>query len=256
MLSVPSTQTPALAFAGIDWGHKEHAVSVLDAHGKRHQKRFRHSADGCLGLRRWLTSFTADPASLLVAIERPDHPLAELLAEAGVGVYNINPRQVDRLRDRHWVSGAKDDEPDAILLADALRGDLPLFRRVVPADDLHLLLRETARRLRRLNRELLSLANRLGAVLRETAPEFLDLCGGANEPFFWDLAELATDDRIARRLRQSQVQKVLSRHRIRRLGAEAVLTALRTPRLWCSAGRRQADLDEVACLVPPPAGDT
>jgi transposase len=121
---------------------------------------------------------------------------------------------------------------------------------VVPPDDLQLLLRETTRRLKRLNRELLSLANQLGAVLRETAPELLDLCGGANEPFFWDLAELATDDLRARRLRQSQVQRILSRHRIRRLGAEAVLTALRTPRLWCSAGRRQADLDEVACLVP------
>jgi len=36
-------------------------------------------------------------------------PIVEALLERGYNVYSINPKQLDRFRDRFTVSGAKDD---------------------------------------------------------------------------------------------------------------------------------------------------
>ena len=65
-----------------------------------------------------------------VAIEIPRGALVEALAERGIHVYAINPKQLDRFRDRHTVAGAKDDRRDAFVLAASLRTDQPAFRRV------------------------------------------------------------------------------------------------------------------------------
>ena len=50
-------------------------------------------------------------------------------------VYSVNPKQLDRFRDRFCVSGAKDDRKDALVLASALRTDRRRFRRVEPRLD-------------------------------------------------------------------------------------------------------------------------
>ena len=42
----------------------------------------------------------------------------------------INPKQMDRFRDRFTASGAKDDRRDARVLADSLRTDRRSFRQL------------------------------------------------------------------------------------------------------------------------------
>ena len=42
----------------------------------------------------------------------------------------INPKQMDRFRDRFTASGAKDDRRDARVLADSLRTDRRSFREL------------------------------------------------------------------------------------------------------------------------------
>ena len=54
--------------------------------------------------------------------------------ENNFAVFSINPKQVDRFRDRYTVAGAKDDSRDARVLASALRTDRQSFKRV-EADD-------------------------------------------------------------------------------------------------------------------------
>jgi transposase len=49
----------------------------------------------------------------------------EVLVERGFHVFAVNPKQLDRFRDRHMVAGAKDDRRDALVLADSLRTDQP-----------------------------------------------------------------------------------------------------------------------------------
>src|SRR4029450_4317689 len=76
---------------------------------------------GLIGARRPLraVSFTV----------RPPGASVELLVERGFHVFAINPKQLDRFRDRHTVAGAKDDRRDAFVLADSLRTDRTSFRQ-------------------------------------------------------------------------------------------------------------------------------
>ena len=62
-----------------------------------------------------------------VAIETPRGPVVESLMERGIAVHSINPKQLDRFRDRLSPAGAKDDRRDARVLASALRTDPHCF---------------------------------------------------------------------------------------------------------------------------------
>jgi hypothetical protein len=60
-------------------------------------------------------------------------------------VFSINPKQLDRFRDRFSVAGAKDDRRDAFVLAHCLRTDGPLFRPLRTDDPRLVRLRELSR---------------------------------------------------------------------------------------------------------------
>ena len=49
------------------------------------------------------------------------------MIDRGFALYAINPKQLDRLRDRFSVAGAKDDRRDAYVLADGVRTDRVCF---------------------------------------------------------------------------------------------------------------------------------
>jgi hypothetical protein len=70
-----------------------------------------------------LTAATEGAASIAVGIEVPHGPVVETLLKRGFGVHTINPKELDRFRDRFSMSGAKDDRRDALVLADGLRAD-------------------------------------------------------------------------------------------------------------------------------------
>jgi hypothetical protein len=56
----------------------------------------------------WLIATTgADPARIAVAIEMPHGPVVETLLERGFAVHAINPKQLDRFRDRFSVDGQR-----------------------------------------------------------------------------------------------------------------------------------------------------
>lgn len=52
------------------------------------------------------------------------------LMERGFAVHSINPKQVDRFRDRHSPAGAQDGRRDARVPASALRTDPHCLRRL------------------------------------------------------------------------------------------------------------------------------
>ena len=55
------------------------------------------------------TSGVAEPSQIYITIEVPHGPVVETLIERGFKVHVINPKQVDRFRDRFRLAGAKDD---------------------------------------------------------------------------------------------------------------------------------------------------
>src|SRR5262249_57662909 len=92
-----------------------------------------HQGAGLSELCTWLLERTkALPGQIGVAIETSHGPVVELLLERGFQVYSINPKQLDRFRDRFTVAGAKDDSRDARVLGDALRTDPHALRRLQP----------------------------------------------------------------------------------------------------------------------------
>ena len=70
------------------------------------------------------------PAHAAVAIETPRGAVVETLVERHYAVFAINPKQLDRFRDRYTNAGAKDDDRDAWVAASALRTDPAAFHRV------------------------------------------------------------------------------------------------------------------------------
>ena len=106
-------------FAGVDWGSERHQVCLLDARGSTvGEREFPHSGEGLAELGDWLLSMASAASTVAVAIEVPHGPVVDALIDRGFVVYAINPKQLDRLRDRFSVAGAKDDRRDAYVQAD------------------------------------------------------------------------------------------------------------------------------------------
>ena len=179
-------------FVGIDWGSQQHQVSVLDRDRRRVGERVvDHDGASLARLAAWLWTLSAgQPQRVAVAIEVPRGAIVEGLLERGFHVFAINPKQLDRFRDRHSVAGAKDDRRDAFVLADSVRTDQPSFRRLHLDEPQLLLLRELSRAEETLLEEFRRSANRLREQLHRFYPQMLQLCSAADEPWLWDLIDL------------------------------------------------------------------
>src|SRR2546421_4030785 len=162
-------------FVGIDWGSQQHQVSVLDRDRRRVGERVvDHDGASLARLADWLwTLSVGQPQRVAVAIEVPRGAIVEGLLERGFHVFAINPKQLDRFRDRHTVAGAKDDRRDALVLADSRRTDPRAFRRVQLDDAVVMQLRELAHAEDDLKRDLGRLTNRLRDQIYRIAPAVL-----------------------------------------------------------------------------------
>ena len=135
----------------------------------------RYTGAGLAELGRWLANFTAETRNMAVAIEVPHGPVVDLLLDRGFVVYAINPKQLDRLRDRFSIAGSKDDRRDALVAASSLRTDSHLFRRVQASDPAIIELREWSRLAEELQQDRVRLCNRLRQQLWRYYPQFLEL---------------------------------------------------------------------------------
>lgn len=223
----------SLFFAGVDWGRASHQICVVDRGGSViGQRSFKHSGEGLLEMARWMMKISgSQPPDIAVAIEVNHGPVVESLLECGFLVYSINPKQLDRFRDRFCVSGAKDDRRDAMVLASALRTDRPRFRRLESQDYDAVILREFNRTRGELVAERTRCINRLRGLLWRYYPQFGELMGGAVRPWHLELWELIPCPDSAKGKRTSTVQNLLRRNRVRRFDAKAVLGILRTEKI-------------------------
>lgn len=88
-------------FAGVDWGSEKHQVCVLDSQGGLcGEREFPHSGAGLTALADWVQSITGQASTVAVAIEVPHGPVVDVLLDRGFIAYSINPKQLDRFRDR------------------------------------------------------------------------------------------------------------------------------------------------------------
>ncbi|MEO1064942.1 MAG: IS110 family transposase [Actinomycetota bacterium] len=120
-----------MIFVGVDWSEDHHDVEVRDEEGRRLvARRIAHGVDGVASLHELVGSHVESPGEVVVGIETDRGLLVSSLVAAGYHVFAVNPRSVDRYRDRHSLSGAKSDAGDAIVLAEMVRTDRHHHRQV------------------------------------------------------------------------------------------------------------------------------
>jgi transposase len=243
---------PFELFVGIDWGSEQHRVCVVSPNGEVVDQRWiEHSGQSLAELVTWLRSQTsASPGNIAIAIELPRGPVVETLMEQGFAVFSINPKQLDRFRDRYSPAGAKDDKRDAFVLADSLRTDMHCFHAIRLDEPAVIRLRE----LSRLDDDLRQEQNRLHNQLREQwhrfFPQLLKLSSAADEPWVWDLFETAPLPAKAAKLSESRILRILSKNRIRRIDAPNVRTILAAMPVTVAPGAAEAASEHALLLLP------
>ena len=227
-------------FVGVDWATEEHEVCALDpGGGKVGARSFKHSGDGLAELCAWLTE-KADPRSVAIAIEVPHGAVVETLLERGFAVFSINPKQLDRFRDRFTMAGAKDDQLDALVLGDSLRTDMHLFRRLAQLPAQTIELREWSRIHDELQAERGSIVNQMRAQLARYFPAFLEAAPDPGQNWAIALFAAIPDHQAAMKARPARITKLLKDHRIRRLTPEQLLERLRSTPVHSAEGTAAA----------------
>ena len=229
-------------FVGVDWASETHHVQLSDARSNKLGERcFAHGGAGLAEMAEWIVALAAaPPGEIDVAIEVPHGPVVDSLMERGFRVHAINPKQLDRFRDRLSPAGAKDDSRDAEVLADALRTDPHCFRRLAPVDPVVIELREWSRIAEDLTQERTRLANRIREQLWRYYPQILEVTDDLAAPWVLELWACVPTPKAARRVREDSLAKLLKRHRIRRIDAAGLVERLRAPAITVAAGTTEA----------------
>jgi transposase len=234
---------------GIDWATERHEVCVLDGSGAGVAERsVAHTGEGLAELCGWLLDLAGgDAGAVAVAIEVPHGAVVDALLERGFAVHAINPKQLDRFRDRFTLAGAKDDRRDARVLADSLRTDPHCFRRLAVDAPPVIELREWSRMAEDLRQEQVRLTHRMREQLRRYYPQALELTDDLAAQWFLDLWELLPTPARAATARPHRVAQVL--RRARKVDAPTVLRILRQRALPVTPGTTEAATAHLGVLV-------
>jgi transposase len=159
---------------GIDWAEGHHDVALANSDGERVAKqRIDIGLSGFTDLMTLIAEHTDDPTRVPVAIETDKVLLVAALRAAGFDVYAINPRAVARYRERFAQAGGKSDPGDAMVLADILRTDRHLHRRLPAISELGLAVKVLARQHQEAIWARQAAVNRLRSLLVEYYPNAL-----------------------------------------------------------------------------------
>ncbi len=221
-------------YAGIDWADQHHDAVVIDEAGKRvGTTRVAHSAAGLDTLVTFLKGIgdVADhPDHLACIVETNRGVLISALLDAGLPVYPVNPKTVDRHRK---PAGAKTDAIDAYLLARTGRSDLADLRRLIPDSPLIAELRVLTRDQDTLIQSQTRLVNQLTACLKAYYPVAVDLFGKLQQPTTLAFLQAFPALEQARAASVEQISTVLkgAGHPTAEVKARQIHARLRQPQL-------------------------
>jgi transposase len=160
-------------YAGIAWADQHHDVVVLEEAGQQMgARRVAHSKEGISELTHFLLSIPQTPEQMACVLQTNQGLLITALLEAGVPMYPVNPKTVDRRRN---AAGAKTDAIDAYVLAKTGQSDVADLPRLQPD---HPLVQELQRLTRDQDALIASqtrLLNQLTACLKAYYPVALGL---------------------------------------------------------------------------------
>ena len=163
-------------FAGIDWADRHHDNVVIDEAGRKvAQLRVEHTPEGVHKLVNFLREIA--PLDQFACILETKHGLLiSALLEAGLALYPVNPKTIDRKRSGSF---AKTDLIDAYLLAKHGRSELADLRRLDPDGPAIAELKALTRDQDSLIQMQTRLVNQLTACLKAYYPAALQMFTGA-----------------------------------------------------------------------------
>jgi transposase len=163
-------------YIGIDWADDHHDIFIVDELGTQLDSfSIKHNPEGMCYLRDKIRSLSVSKDQVLFALETHKNLLVDFLLDEGYTVYSINPKSVDRYRDRYRVSGARDDSFDAMVLANIIRTDKEQHRAILPNSPLARELKILTQDEQKLIRLKTKLLNQIQSCLKDYYPTALEL---------------------------------------------------------------------------------
>lgn len=161
-------------YVGIDWADDHHDIFITDDSGvKCDSFSISHTPEGIRTLLEKLRTLSVPREQILVALETPKNLVVHALLDKGYTLYSLNPKSVDRYRDRYRISGAKDDSFDAMVIANILRTDKHRFKPLLPDSPLLRELKILTYDQQQLIRLKTKLVNQIQACLKDYYPTAL-----------------------------------------------------------------------------------
>jgi transposase len=165
-----------MLYVGIDWASDHHDVCLTnDSTQTLAAFRVTHDREGFQHLHRVIKEHQLEPQQVLVALETTRGLLVHDLLRSGYQVYAINPKAVNRYKDRHVVSKAKTDSLDASCLAHLLRTDRHRFKPLVLLPEDYRLLDRLRLDLRKVVDDCTRVVNQINDCLKEFYPQAVGL---------------------------------------------------------------------------------
>ncbi len=163
-------------YIGIDWADDHHDIFIIDESGTKVDSfSIKHNPEGMCFLRDKIRSLSVSKDLVLFALETHKNLLVDFLLDEGYTVYSINPKSVDRYRDRYRTSGARDDSFDAMVLANIIRTDKNQHRAILPNSPLARELKILTLDEQKLIHLKTKLLNQIQSCLKDYYPTALDL---------------------------------------------------------------------------------
>ncbi len=206
---------------GVDWADEKHDWCSMDEAGKALDSLVApHTLPGLESLRDHVQGAVPSGSEILCALETNHGLLVAFLLSQGWTVYPINPKSVDRYRERTRAARVKSDQLDAWLLADILRMDRYLHRPLAPDSVLVRELRELTRDRESLVQEGRRLTNQLVAYLKAYWPESLRLFPNFQRPWALDFLAQHPAHEAAAKASPKDFRAFLKTHRYPPVGGQ------------------------------------
>jgi len=176
-----SAQSPSefVAYIGLDWGDQKHAFA-LSTDAQKQVSETGTLINSSESLHRWLEQlakrFAGRPIAL--ALETSRGPLVHLFAAyPWLTLFPIHPATSARYRSAFKPSGAKDDQPDALLLLELVLDHRHKLRPLQPADSTTRQLAALVELRRDLVDRRTQVVLQLTSLLKSYFPQALELLG-------------------------------------------------------------------------------
>jgi len=196
-------------YVGIDWADGHHDILITDDSAKRLERfRIAHTCEGFAMLYSHVANHQMPPSLVLVAIETSRGLLVHELLQNGYVVYAINPKAVNRNKDRHVLSKANQTPSTHCRSGISCVQTAHLFQPFKPLSEDYRL--RTG--LRKVVDEKSRVANQATSCLKEFYPKALDIFSPDSQIFI-DFLKAFPDHRALITCTKKVLLTFLKKHR-------------------------------------------